>query len=162
MLFEQLNPKKHDRNNFDCGVEALNMYLQRVANQDQRRSLTKVYVLADGKRVVGYYSISAHSVLRDHLPEDIKLASYKNIPFLLLGKLAVDKDYQGQGYGDTLIFHAFKNTLDAAEKIGILGMIVEAKDEVAVSFYKGFGFKRLQRSKNKLVLPLSVMKKLVE
>ena len=162
MLFEHLNPKKHDRKNFDCGVEALNLYLQRMANQDQRRSLTKVYVLADGKRVVGYYSISAHSVLRDHLPKDIKLASYKNVPFLLLGRLAVDKDYQGQGYGDTLIFHAFKTTLDAAEKVGILGMLVEAKDETAVAFYEGFGFKRLQRSRNKLVLPLSVMKTLIE
>ena len=162
MLFEHLNPKKHDRKNFDCGVETLNLYLQRLANQDQRRSLTKFYVLADGKQVIGYYSISAHSVLRDHLPEDIKLASYKNIPFLLLGRLAVDKGYQGQGYGDALIFHAFKITPSAAEKVGILGMIVEAKDETAVAFYEGFGFKRLQRSRNKLVLPLSVMKALVE
>jgi hypothetical protein len=46
MLFEHLNPKKHDRKSFDCGVEILNLYLQRGANQDQRRSLTKVYVLA--------------------------------------------------------------------------------------------------------------------
>ncbi len=162
MLFEHLNPQKHDRKNFDCGVEALNLYLKQVANQDQRRSLTKVYVLADGKGVIGYYSISAHSVLRNHLPEDIKLSSYKKIPFLLLGRLAVDKKYQGYGYGDTLIFHAFKITLDAAEKVGILGMIVEAKDEKAVSFYEGFGFKRLQKLRNKLVLPLSVMKALVE
>ena len=80
---------------------------------------------------------------------------------LSLGRLAVDKNYQGQGYGDTLIFHAFKITLDAAEKVGILGMLVEAKDETVVAFYEGFGFKRLQGSRNKLVLPLSVMKNFV-
>ena len=162
MLFEHLNPKKHDRKGFDCGVEALNLYLQRGANQDQRRSLTKIYVLAEEERVVGYYSISAHSVLRDNLPDDIKLASYRDIPFLLLGRLAVDKNYQGQGYGDALIFHAFKTTLDAAEKVGILGMVVDAKDETAASFYDGFGFKRLRVSKNRLVLPLSVMESLVK
>lgn len=161
MLFERLDSKKHDRKSFDCGVEALNLYLQRVANQDQKRSLTKVYVLADAKRIIGYYTISAHSVTRDNLPDTIKLASYKDVPFLLLGRLAVDKGFQGQGYGDALIFHAFKTTLSAAEKIGILGMIVDAKDEKAASYYEGFGFKRLTETKNRLMLPLSVMQNLV-
>ena len=161
MLFEHLNPKKHDRKSFDCGVEALNLYLQRRANQDQKRNLTRMYVLAGEARIIGYYSISAHSVLRDNLPDNVNLASYKDIPFLLLGRLAVDKKYQGQGYGDALIFHAFKTTLDAAEKVGILGMIVDAKDDNVAAFYEGFGFRRLQGSANRLVLPLSVMEKLI-
>lgn len=161
MQFERLDAKKHDRKSFDCGVEALNLYLQRVANQDQKRSLTKVYVLVDGKRIIGYYTISAHSVVRDNLPDTAKLASYKDIPFLLLGRLAVDKEFQGQGFGDTLIFHAFKATLSAAEKIGILGMIVDAKDEKAASYYEGFGFTRLTATENRLMLPLSVMESLM-
>lgn len=161
MQFERLDPKKHNRKSFDCGIEALNLYLQRGANQDQKRSLTKVYVLADGERVAGYYTISAHSILRDNLPENIKLASYKDIPFLLLGRLAVDKSYQGQGYGDALIFHAFNTTLEAAEKVGILGMVVDAKDEKAAFYYEGFGFKRLMGTENRLVLPLSVMEAII-
>ncbi len=162
MQFEHLNPKKHDRKSFDCGVESLNLYLQRGANQDQRRSLTKIYVLAEEQQLIGYYSISAHSVSRDDLPSDIKLASYRDVPFLLLGRLAVDKAFQGQGYGDALIFHAFKTTLEAAEKVGILGMVVDAKDENAVSFYEGFGFRRLKGSINRLILPLSIMAVLVK
>lgn len=161
MLFEHLNPKKHDRKNFDCGIEDLNLYLQRIANQDQRRSLTKIYVLAEGERVIGYYSISAHSVIRDNLPDDTKLADYKDVPFLLLGRLAVDKAFQGQGYGDALIFHAFKITLEAAEKVGILSMVVDAKNEKAADFYEGFGFKRLQESANRLFLHLTAMNNLV-
>lgn len=161
MLFEHLNPKRHDRKTFDCGIEALNLYLQRGANQDQRRSLTRVYVLADGEQVIGYYSISAHSVLRDNLPDDIKLASYKDVPFLLLGRLAVDRNFQGQGFGDALIFHAFRTTLEASEKVGILGMAVEAKNEAAASFYERFGFVRLKGTRNRLVLPLSSMDALV-
>ena len=157
MQFEPFDKQKHDRKGFDCGVEALNLYLQQVANQDQRRSLTKVYVLAEAQQVIGYYSISAHSVTRDELPDDIRVGRYSDLPFLLLGRLAVDKRHQGQGYGDALIFHAFKTTIEAAEKIGILGMIVDAKDEKAASFYEGFGFRRLSGAKNRLVLPLSVI-----
>ena len=95
MEFSPLNPKFHNRKGFDCGVAPLNKYLQQVAGQDQKRNLSKVYVLAEGETVVGYYSLSAHSVSRENLPKDIKLGGYQDIPFLLLGRLAVDKTYQG-------------------------------------------------------------------
>ena len=161
MKFELLQSKKHNRDNFDCGVESLNLYLQRVANQDQKRSLSKVYVLAEGARVIGYYSLNAHSVTRDNLPEDRQFGSYHELPFLLLGRLAVDQQYQGLGYGDTLIFHAFTTTMDVAQKVGILGVVVDAKNENAASFYEGFGFKRLSSTKNRLVLPISALSKLI-
>lgn len=160
MKFEILDSKKHDRKNFDCGVDGLNTYLQQYANQDQKRNLNKTYVLAKGRTVIGYYSISAHSVMRDNLPDDIRIGGYGDIPFLLLGRLAVDKRYQRQGYGDTLIVHAFKTTMEAARKVGILGIIVEAKNDDAVSFYEGFGFRKLKASHNKLVLPIAALTKL--
>lgn len=161
MKFESLNTKRHNRKNFDCGVEALNIYLQKYANQDQKRNLNRVYVLANDVTVIGYYSISAHSVPGDNLPDDIKLGGYGDIPFLLLGRLAVDKKYQGAGYGDTLIVHAFNTTMDAARKVGILGIIVDAKDDKAVSFYEGFGFRKLKATRNRLVLPVTALSKLV-
>ena len=161
MEFEPLNPKKHDRKEFDCGVDVLNRYLQKFANQDQKRSLTRIYVLTEGEKIIGYYSLSAHSVLRDNLPANHRLGYYNNLPFLLLGRLAVDKKYQGQGYGDILIYHAFKTTLHAAESIGLLGIIVDAKDEKAASFYEGFGFIRSLGNPNRLFLPLSAIKSLL-
>jgi ribosomal protein S18 acetylase RimI-like enzyme len=161
LKFDILNSKTHNRNDFDCGVEALNLYLQKFANQDQKRSLTKVYVLAEDKTIIGYYSISAHAVLRDHLPENQKVGSYKTLPFILLGRLAVDLTYQGHGYGDVLIHHAFEKTISAAETIGIMGMVVDAKNENALAFYEGFGFKRLLGTKHRLVLPLAAIKKAV-
>lgn len=162
MNFELLDPKKHNRKNFDCGVEELNEYLRKYANQDQKRSLTRIYVLADEEKIVGYYSISAHSVLRENLPEGQRAGGYEDLPFLLLGRLAVDQNYRGQGYGDTLIYHAFKTTIHASETIGVMGMIVDAKNERAVSFYEGFGFIRLVGTRNRLALPLSVIKNLLE
>ncbi len=161
MKFERLDPKKHQRKTFDCGVVALNLYLQQFANQDQKRGLTRVYVLAEQQQIIGYYSICAHSVPTDQLPDNANTARYPEAPFLLLGRLAVDLHYQGHGYGDALIFHAFSITTEAAEKIGTLGMIVDAKDEKAAGFYQKFGFKPLSASKNRLVLPFSAMKSLL-
>ena len=57
MHFEQLDTKKHQREHFNCGVDALNIYLQWFANQDQKRNLTRIYVLAERKCIIGYYSI---------------------------------------------------------------------------------------------------------
>ena len=161
MEFSALNPKLHNRKGFDCGVKALNRYLQQVAGQDQKRNLSKVYVLAEGESIVGYYSLSAHSLSRENLPQDIKLGGYQDIPFLLLGRLAVDKKYQGQGFGDTLIFHAFKTTQEAAERVGILGIIVDAKDESAASFCVGFGFVRLQGNSARLILNIFALSALI-
>ncbi len=159
---EFFNPKKHDRNQFDCGVDVLNTYLIKFANQDQKRSLTKIYVLAEETKIIGYYSISAHSILRNNLPDDHNLGGYNELPFLLLGRLAVDKNYHGQGFGDTLILHSFKTTLYAAETIGIMGIVVDAKDKKSASFYENFGFMRLSGNFNRLVLPITSIKKLLE
>ena len=119
-------------------------------------------MLSDGDRVIGFYSLSAHSVPRDNLPKNLKLGGYGDLPFLMLGRLAVDKQYQGQGYGDTLIFHALNSTVAAAEHIGILGLIVDAKNESAISFYEGFGFTRLESTPNRLVLPFALIHNLLQ
>lgn len=161
MKIELLNTEKHNRKQFDCGVNVLNIYLQQLANQDQKRNLTRIYVLTQDTRIIGYYSISAHSVLSNDLPDKQRLAHYSNVPFLLLGRLAIDKEFKGQGHGAKLLFHAFKTTAEMAEKIGILGMVVDAKDEQAANFYEKFGFKRLSASTNRLVLPLSALASLI-
>jgi GNAT superfamily N-acetyltransferase len=118
MKFEQLDTKKHDRQPFDCGEKALNRYLQQYANQDQKRGLARVYVLAEQTEIIGYYTISAHSVVTDDLPEDSKLGIYQEVPFLLLEQFAVAKKHQRQGFADALLFHAFKTTSEIAEKVG--------------------------------------------
>ncbi|TXL20843.1 GNAT family N-acetyltransferase [Methylococcaceae bacterium HT5] len=146
---------------YECGVDELNNYLQRFANQDQKRDLSRIHVLAEEMRIIGYYSISSHAVLTHELPDKQRISHYSATPFLLLGRLAVDKNFQQQGYGNALIFHAFKTTMEAAEKIGISGMVVDAKDENAANFYEKFGFKRLSASPNRLVLPLTALAALI-
>lgn len=161
MEFILLQPKYHDRKSFDCGVPELNTYLQKVANQDRKRDLSRIYVLADNQRIIGYYTLSAHSVSKKNLPEWRNLGGYNDLPFLLLGRLAVDLQDRGQGYGGALIFHGFHTTADAAEKIGIFGMVVDAKDDNAVRFYEGFGFMRLKETPRRLVLPMNTIRSLL-
>jgi len=161
MKFELLNPQKHKRNQFDCRVKELNSYIQRFTNQDQKKDLSRIHVLAKDTCIIGYYSISSHAVSTLDLPDKQRSTNYPYSPFLLLGRLAVDKNFQGQGYGGALIFHAFKITYEAAEKVGISGVVVDAKDENAVIFYEKFGFKRLIATPNRLVVPLKAIEKII-
>jgi len=155
MLIEILDPKRHNRADFDCGVPELNRYLQQFANQDQKRGLAKTYVLVDGTKIGGYYSLAAHSITYENMPPDIRIGRYKDVPFLLLGRLAVDKEFQGKRYGHAMVYHAFKITKNIAQSVGILGMVVDAKDEKAVAFYRRFGFRCIEGSSNRLVLPIT-------
>jgi len=149
--------KKHNREDFDCGVESLNTYIARFAKQDHKRDLSRTFVLAEEKQIIGYYSISAHSVSRAFLPESIKVGGYDDIPFILLGRLAIDKRYQGQGLGGTLIFDAFKKTADLAKSIGIFGVIVDSINEKSTRFYEGFEFRKLSSNAKRLFLPMDVI-----
>lgn len=157
MKFELLNRAKHECKSFDCGVKLLNIYLQQVFSQDQKLALTRVYVLAQQQQIIGYYSLSAHSVPTNVLPVNNTMERYHEAPFLLLERLAVDKLYQKQGYGSSLIFHAFSSTHEIAEKMGIFGMIADASDDTIAVFYEKFGFKPLANTKNRLVLPFSAL-----
>ena len=161
MRFEPLDGKRHDRKQFDCGVQALNDYVMRFAGQDARRGLARTWVLADERRIIGYYTLSAHSVPRTGMPPDVAAGVYEEIPFLLLGRLAVDLAFQRRGYGDALIAHAFRSTRDAADRFGIFGMIVDAKDEAAALYYEGFGFQRLEGDRRRLMLPIGAMDRLL-
>ena len=79
MKIELLNPKIHNRNQFDCGVDVLNEYLRHFANQDSKKNLSRIHVLADKERIIGYYSISSHSVLTSELPDNQSKYSYSMV-----------------------------------------------------------------------------------
>ena len=162
MNFEPLDAKRYDRRAFDCGVEALNVYIHRFANQDVKRGLTRTYVLAEQARIVGYYTLSAHSVSHERLPGELGAGPYQELPFLLLGWLAVDLVHQGHGFGDVLIVDAFRRTRLVAQQVGIMGMIVDAKDDRAAGFYEKFGFRRLSGTTGRLALPLNAMDSLID
>ena len=157
--------KQADTAAFDCGQTPLNDYIHRYATQDVRRNVARVFVISpqdDPSHVAGFYTLSAASVQCTELPAQIakKLPRYP-IPVALVGRLAVSQDYQGQGLGSVLLIDACKKVLQAREMLAVTGVLVEAKDSKAVSFYKHMGFMSLSSQEQRLFLPMQVIQNLV-
>lgn len=134
---------KHPRlDAFDCGQHrSLSDWLQRYALSSQQSGSARTYVVHRASRVVGYYSLAASSVRREEASQ--RAAKYQPahpIPVILLARLAIDKDEQGQGLGPAILKNALKRCLAASQEIGARAVLVHAIDEEARSFYRHFGF----------------------
>jgi ribosomal protein S18 acetylase RimI-like enzyme len=148
---------KHDRNNFDCGNLSLNDYFQHRVSQDQRRRFTACFVAVEHStdRVAGYYTLAAGGVACTDLREELsrKLPRYPSVPVVRLGRLAIDRNHQGQRLGGALLIDALKRA--AGSEIAAYAMVVDAIDEQAVAFYEHYGFQRFESSQMMLFMPFS-------
>lgn len=126
---------------FDCGQSALNQFLQRYAWINQRANSAQTYVCCQAEQVVGYYSLTVASVGHQDAPERIVqgLARYP-VPVMLLARLAVDRNCQGQGMGKALLKNAILRTMQAAEIAGIRALLTHAKDDAARRWYESWDF----------------------
>ena len=137
---EKLQPH-HTVDTFDCGREALNLFLRKHALQNQRTGGSQTYVGTADDSVIGYYALAVGSVEQDQAPERIKKGLAKHsIPLMLLARLAVDLRWQKQGVGAALLKDATLRTLQAADIAGIRALVVHAQDEEAKTFYEHFDF----------------------
>ena len=155
---------QHDRAAFCCGIEALDIYFQRQAGQDTRKYVAAPFVLVDKSsgRIAGYYTLSSMSISAGDLPLEIikklKPPKYQVLPATLLGRLAIDKDYQGKGLGELLLMDALRRIWRS--EIATMAVVVDAKDESARSFYERYQFIRLLNYPNRLFLPMVTIAKL--
>jgi len=152
---EVLGPQ-HDRASFDSGVEPLDRYFRTQAGQDARKNMAApfVLVLPDGA-VAGYYTLSSTAVNVGDWPAATvrKLPRYPVIPATLLGRLAVDRRYQGNGYGRFLLADALFRSVRS--EIASFAIIVEAKDENARRFYERESFLPFPDQPLKLFRPMA-------
>jgi GNAT superfamily N-acetyltransferase len=156
----------HVRNSFDCGVESLNRYLLTQATQDQRRNIAACFVLPDPakKRIAGYYTLSAFSVVADALPDVLqkKLPKYGQVPCTLLGRLAVDRDYRSLGLGKHLLIDALRRALIHSSDVASWAVIVDAIDASAEVYYLRHGFIAFPNAPRRLFLPMATISKLFD
>ena len=112
-----------------------------------------VAVNSETGELAGFYTITAASVaLGDFDPEIVKkLPRYPVVPAVLMGRLAIDRSYQGQGLGSTLLGDALLRSSRA--ELGVFAMLVDAKDEAAQRFYERYGFTPLPSGKALCGLP---------
>ena len=134
--------REHPVDSFDCGQEALNRFLARYAFQNQQAEASQTYVaVVDDEVVVGFYTLVVAQVEYDDAPQRLAKGLAKHpIPLMLLARLAVATNCQGQGLGSGLLKDAMLRTVRAADIAGIRALAVHAKDDAARAFYERFGF----------------------
>lgn len=133
---------KHDRSSFSSESEPLDRYFRTQVSQDIRRRITACYlaVCNNSGHIAGFYTLSAAQVSVTQLPDDVKkkLPRYPAVPAVRIGRLAIDTRFQRMGLGGTLLINAVFRTLHS--DIAAFAVVVDAKDDNAVSFYRHHGF----------------------
>ena len=155
--------KAHDHSAFTCGAPELDRYIREIASQDVKRDVARVFVALDRTNtVLGFYSLSAGSFQKDALPpaQAKKLPHYP-VPAVLLGRLAVDQDHQGQGLGAYLLMDALNRVLLASQALAVYAIIVDARDDAATAFYRKYGFISFPGTPRRLFLTMATLRQLI-
>jgi ribosomal protein S18 acetylase RimI-like enzyme len=153
---ELLDAGKHDRSGFTCGEGSLDHYLQHQAAQHQRDGISTTHVLAEGSQILAYCTLAAGelelSQLQSH--DQRRLPRYP-VPAVRMARLAVARDEQRKGHGDFMIGFAAARALSLRETLGVRVLVVDALDEQASNYYKGYGFRSVTDGSLTLYLPIS-------
>jgi GNAT superfamily N-acetyltransferase len=152
----ELLTSKHDVGEFDCRKHpSLNDWLLRFARMNQASGDTRTYVIHRNFRVVGYYSLAPASISRKVAAARASKSAPEPVPVILLARLAVDKEHQGQGLGKALLKDALRRAYAGAQIIGGRAILVHAIDAEAAAFYREkAGFESCPGMELHLMLPM--------
>ena len=130
----------HDCVDFYCGEASLDDWLKRRARANQVTGDSRTYVVCQGSRVVGYYALASGAITVENAPGRFRRNMPNPIPVAVLARLAVDRAWQGRSIGRALFRDAAQRVAQAADAIGIRGIVVHAISEEAKNFYLALGF----------------------
>lgn len=147
----------HDLASFRCGETVLDEWLKARARKNEANGASRTYVIAQGDDVVGYYSLAVGSVSHALAPGSVRRNMPDPVPVMLLARLAVSIDLQGQGIGHALLRDAILRTVQASSIAGIRAILVHALHERAQRFYTACGFIPSPINALTLMLPISVV-----
>ena len=140
---------QHDRAAFSCEDAPLEKYLWTQARQDSDRKLAVVFILTpDGRTIAGYYCLSQYAVQAARLPKEI------------IGRLARSTAFKGQGLGEFLLMDALNKCLVNSRRVASWAVVVDAKNEKAILFYKRYGFIELPEVPHRLFLPMATIEQM--
>lgn len=146
----------HQVEKFDCGRDSLNEWLKKRALKNELLMASRTYVVCEDARVIGYYCLATGSIDHKEAPGRVKRNMPSPIPIMVLGRLAVDLEYQGMKLGKGLLKDAVLKTISVSQQVGLKGMLVHAADESAYYFYKAHGFMECPNNPMTLILPISI------
>lgn len=147
--------------NFRSGKEPLDRFLREraLANEGQASRTYVVCAVADGEpgAVIAYYTLAAGAVARADAPGPLRRNMPDPLPVMVLGRLAVDRRWAGQGLGTAMLREAMQRVIEAARLVGARAMIVHAIDEEAAAFYEPYGFRPFPAGSRTLFLPVETI-----
>jgi GNAT superfamily N-acetyltransferase len=146
---------RHRLDAFDCNEPVLDQWLKHRALRNEGRRASRTYVIAINEQVVGYYCLATASIASELAPGQLRRNMPDPIPAMVLGRLAVDRAWQGRGLGKALLRDAVLRTLQVSELVGVKALLVHALSEAAVRFYLVNGFRPFPQNPDTLFLPLA-------
>jgi GNAT superfamily N-acetyltransferase len=147
-----------DASDFICGREALDVWLKTLALKAEGRT-ARTYAACDGNVVIGYYCLATGSVTRAAAPGNVRRNAPDPIPVMIIGRLAVDRRYQGRGIGSAMLRDALRRVLQASEVVGCGAVVVHAIDDAAGAFYALHGFEEFPVGSRTMFLPLETLRR---
>jgi ribosomal protein S18 acetylase RimI-like enzyme len=148
--------REHDRAAVSCGEPDLDDWFRRRASQDDKRNVARVFVAVDDALgVVGFYSLSSFTLSIQDLPEEIgrELPRYDALPAALIGRIARDKRARGRGVGELPLADPVRRIIGTGRSLAVFAIVVDAKNDGAAAFYRGFGFRAFPLRPGRLFLP---------
>jgi GNAT superfamily N-acetyltransferase len=152
-----LDKAKHDRNRFNCGVDALNNYLKVMASQQAKKDNSRTFILEDendNSHIIGFYTLTMTPIDLKTLPDKLQKKYQSSTSGGLIARLAIDDSHKGQGFGEWLLIDALRKLLAASDSVAFPVVIVDAKDG-AKHFYERYGFQAFQDAENKLFITIA-------
>lgn len=168
---EPLDPARHDRAAFSCGIEQVDNYFRRTANKLAKADNVRIWVLVgpDGD-LIGFHAINAHAVDYADLPESFSRARPRHgqIPAAYISMIGVDRKFAGRGYGGDLLVDALSRIARAADDMGLAVVMLDVLDcgnaelvEKRLKLYTSYGFAPLTSNPLRLLLPLATVRALL-
>ena len=163
----ELLGKSHDRDGFDCGSEPLNVFLKQTARQHADRGISRTFVLVDEaatapKLIVGFFSLNICQIKSESLTAAEAKKLPRDVSGIRLGRLAVSKAHQQQGFGKILLIAAMRKFIEIFNTAGGIGLFVDAKDHGAKQYYEKFGFISLPSNELELFLPVKTIQEALD
>lgn len=170
-VIEPLDPERHDRTSFTCGVEQVDNFFRKTANKLSKADNLRVFVMAqeDGT-VIGFYALNAHSVDYQELPKKFgrDRPGHGSIPAAYISMIGRDARFSGGGFGGDLLIDCLLRIARAAESLGIAVVMLDVLDcgnPARVvrrrQLYLDYGFQPLPSNPMRLFLPVGTIRKLL-
>lgn len=168
---EPLDPAKHDRAAFSCGVAQVDNFLRRTASKLTKADNLRTFVMvAATGELIGFYALNAHAINYAELPDRFARGrpGHGVIPAAYISMIGVDSRFQGRGYGGDLLVDCLSRLAHAANSLGIAVVVLDVLDcgnaeQVSRrrSLYTGYGFERLPSNPLRLFLPMATVRTLI-